>query len=60
MEHFTLTSNQIREIELWIDSKEYTYTINDVLEEYKKYKDCYYVSYSFKQCFIAFEHIFVR
>ena len=30
MENFKLTSNQIREIELWIDSREYTYTIDDV------------------------------
>jgi hypothetical protein len=53
-----LNTVQIREIELYIDSCEYSFTINDVVEEYEKFKNGFYVSYSFKQVFKYFSHIF--
>ena len=55
-----LNSNQIREIELYIDSCEYSFSINDIIEEYEKYKNGFYVSYSFKQVFEHFSHIFKK
>ena len=33
-----LTTVQIREIELYIDSYEFSFGINDVIDEYEKYK----------------------
>ena len=55
-----LNSNQIREIELYIDSCEYSFSINDIIEEYEKYKNGFYVSHSFKNVFQHFSHIFKR
>ena len=55
-----LNTNQTREIELYIDSCEYSFSINDIIEEYEKYKNGFYVSYSFKQVFKHFSHIFKK
>ena len=55
-----LTDAQIREIELYIDSYEFSFGINDVIDEYEKYKNGFYVSHSFKNVFQHFSHIFKR
>lgn len=55
-----LNTNQIREIELYIESCEFSFNINDVIEEYEKYKNGFYVSHSFKNVFLHFNHIFKR
>ena len=55
-----LNDAQNREIELYIDSCEFSFDINDVIDEYEKYKNGFYVSHSFKNVFQHFSHIFKR
>lgn len=55
-----LDCNQRQEIELFIKIKGFSFSINDVIEEYEKYKNGYYVSNSFKQVFLEFQNIFIK
>ncbi len=56
----TLTKKEIEDIESFIGINNYTFDIEDVLEEYEKYKDYIYVSYSFKKVFEYFSDIFPK
>ena len=47
-------------IEEFIKFNSYSFSINDILEEYEKYKDFTYVSHSFKKVFEEFSNIFRR
>lgn len=55
-----LTKEEIEEIESFIGVCNYTFDIEDVLEEYEKFKDFTYVSHSFKSVFAKFDKIFTR
>lgn len=56
----TLTDEQAVEIEKFIKNNHYTFSIKDVLDEYKKFKNFDYVSHSFKRVFENFSQIFTR
>ena len=56
----TLTDKQKNDIEKFIEHCRYSFSIEDLLEEYKKYKDFNYVSHSFKKVFETFSKIFKR
>ncbi len=55
-----LTKQQKSEIIAFIDFNNYTFSLNDLLEEYKKYKAFEYVSFSFKKVLKHFDKIFTR
>jgi len=42
-------------IEKFIKSRDYTWTVEDVLDGYEKNKSCYRISYSMGQCIINLE-----
>lgn len=56
----TLTGEQAVEIEKFIKNNHYSFSIKDVLDEYKKFKDFDYVSHSFRSVFENFSQIFTR
>ena len=55
-----LTNEQEDEIKDFIKLSNYSFSLNDVLEEYEKFKEYTYVSFSFKKVFEKFNTIFVR
>ena len=55
-----LTEEQKNEVKDFINWSNYSFSIDEVLEEYEKFKEGVYVSHSFKQVFFKFNTIFVK
>ena len=55
-----LTKDQETMINQYIFANKYTFTLDHVLEEYRKWKNGYYISRSFKKVIENFPTIFIR
>lgn len=60
MSKIILTTAQSEEIKSFIQLNHYSFSIEEIVEEYEKFKDFDYVSHSFKKVFEKYNQVFKR